>query len=736
MAHEFHTQLERLRREFTASLAMQAERLNNPINRDGVAHAGLTHARAEAQGKSIFIIDPDPLAAALCAAHLQRAGFEVEYFDDSHSCIQRLFLDSPAAILMDPDFEHSAMHALGNLHQIKALLTQETPILLMSTSSDANAKIRSLRAGASDYLTKSLDFNDVIETLINSITQHTKTQRVMIVDDDPSMTSLQAEILRYAGMEVACVNQPLDSLELAGKFKPSLVILDMHMPEINGIELALLLRQDPQFLLLPIIFVTADTDTNLHKSIKALGVNALLTKPFDITDLISVCEQALADTSTLKGRIARLTRQAQQPQQMGRSYFFAALEEELHNNSLGNQNSALYYFSIDKLQELSGQLDQTKRAELHSQFCRRLSEIVGRDERWIDLSQMVACVLAGKRSMEFHRQRGEQFIRHLSSEAYSVGSHSIKLQIKLGLAQLTSAMGSANMALLHAEQAFESTISGATVGNPSEERDRAPPDRALPDISRAVLNRDMTLALQPIITLEDAQIKYFSVHTRLQGAQGESIAAGALLNHISQSGKRLELDRWVLQQAVGAIAANTPARAQVTLFIQPAEDSLRKRNFLVLIANQLRSSQLWGEERLVFMLEESWVLNHFPQTREIGKALRDIHCGIGVNRAGEDERLLTMMEDLALNYLRLSPKLTGDGTNPKLLERLIAAATGRGIKVIATEIENSHNLSSLWMQGVRLFEGFSSQPATSGFHLQNDIIFAKEFVQGSGSNSA
>jgi EAL domain-containing protein (putative c-di-GMP-specific phosphodiesterase class I) len=95
-----------------------------------------------------------------------------------------------------------------------------------------------------------------------------------------------------------------------------------------------------------------------------------------------------------------------------------------------------------------------------------------------------------------------------------------------------------------------------------------------------------------------------------------------------------------------------------------------------------------------------------------------------------------MLDDLVLNYLRLSPKLTSDGANPKLLERLISAATGRGIKVIATRIENSHNLSGLWVQGVRLFEGFFIQPPDASFHLQNDIIFAKEFVQGNGFGSS
>lgn len=723
-----YAQLEEHIRQLSLIMAATA---NGTARQDPLPSAIDPNSYPEALGKTIFLVDPDRVLAALCNAYLRKAGFVVEYFDNPQACMQRLYLDSPAAILMDPDFERSGLQALGNLHQIKALLTEDTPIILMSGRTDVNAKLRALRAGSSDYLIKPLDFHFLVEKLVHIITQHTKTQRVMIVDDDPAITSLQAEILRYAGMDVLCVNQPLHSLQRAAKFKPDLVILDMHMPDMNGMELAVLLRQDPEFLLLPIIFVTADTDTNLHKSIKALGVNALLTKPFEVTELISVCEQALADTSALKNRVARVTRNAQQPQQINRSYFFAALEEELHNNNLGNQNSALYYFSIDKLTELTQQLGQIELIDLHDQFCRRLSETVGSDEQWIDLSHMVACVLAGKRSPEFHRQRGEQFTKHLSSQPYIIKGKSLSLQIKLGIAPLSSALGTANNALLRAEQAFEANISGATSGSAT-----AVSDKNLPDFSRVVFSRDLSLAFQPIISLEDAQIEHFSVLTRLRGEDGEPIAAGQFLSRITQPGKRLELDRWVLQQAVSAIAENSQTREQTTLFIHLAEETLQQSSFFSFAANVLRSSRLRGEERLVFMLEENWILNHFHQAREITKALRDIRCGICVTRAGENEQILTMLDDLALNYLRLSPKLTSEGANPKLLERLIVAATGRGIKVIATQIENSHNLSSLWMQGVRLFEGFFIQPPDTGFHLQNDIIFAKEFVQGNGFTSS
>lgn len=682
----------------------------------------------EAQDKTIFVIDPDRVVAALCNAYLRKAGFTVEYFDNPQSCMQRLYLDSPSAILMDPDFERMGLNAVTSLHQIKSLLTATTPIILMSGRTDVNAKLRALRAGSTDYLTKPLDFNFLVEKLVHIISENTKTPRVMLVDDDPDITGLQTEILRYAGMDVLAVNQPLHSLQHAARFKPDLVILDMHMPDINGMELAVLLRQDPAFLLLPIIFVTADTDATLHKSIKALGINALLTKPFETADLIRVSQQALADTSALKNRVARVTRQNQQPQQINRSYFFTVLEEELHTSNLGNQTSALYYFSIDKLEELSKQLGPVDFAELHDQFCRRLADTVGSDEQWMDLSNLVACVLAGKRSPEFHRQRGEQFTRHLSTQPYHIKGKSLSLDIKLGIAALNPTLGTANNALLHAEHAFEASISGSTTVSAAA----TTTDKNLPDFSQVVFSRDLTLAFQPIISLEDAQIEHFSVLTRLRNEEGEPIPAGQFLNRITQPGRRLELDRWVLQQAVSAIAENSATREQATLFIHLAEETLQQSTFFSFAANVLRSSRLRGDGRLVFMLEENWALNHFHHTKEIAKALENIRCSICITRAGENEDIIPMLDQLAARYLRLSPKLTGKGNNSKLLEQLVSKATSQGIKVIATQIENSNNLSSLWMQGVRLFEGFFIQPPDSGFHLQNDIIFAKEFVQGNG----
>ncbi|ACE83650.1 EAL domain-containing protein [Cellvibrio japonicus] len=684
----------------------------------------------------VYVIEPDRGHASLVCRYLRRAGLQTQFFENVGDCMTHPHENSPQAILLDADLHPEGVVAV--IRSLKSLFSEPVPVLLMSARSDAHTRLRALRAGCDDYLIKPLNFNLLLEKLLQTLHQPNRIYRVMIVEDDQDMAELEAEILRYAGMEVLCINRPLQSLEKANTFKPDLAILDMHMPEMNGIELARLLRQDPEFLLLPIIFVTADTDVQLHRQIQALGVNALLVKPLAAEQLIKLCEQALVSTNSLKNRVARITQRSYQAHQITPGYFFAAVEEEIHNVNLGQDQSALYYLSPNHYQELVDRLDRIELSALHEAFCEHLGEILGTDEHWVELSPLVACVMTCRRSLQYHHQRGEQLAKHLSQHPYRIQANPLLLDFGVGLVPLNIKLGSAHQALLAAEEAFEQQT-----GHPPQGDNHIPtPPHPLVNTNAGFtgdsldINKDLVLTFQPIISLEDAQIEHFSVLTRLRRSDGELIPASQFLRRLDEPGKRLELDRWVLQKAVSTIAENSSTREHATLFMHLDKETLAKKNFFSFAANVLRSSRLRGSGRLVFMLEEPWVLEHPALAQRIAQSLLDIECGICLTHAGNSEHSIRIINQLPLHYVRLSPHLTAQGYNPQELKAILAAARDNGVKVIATQIEDSHNLSSLWMQGIRLFEGFFIQPPDSVFHLQNDIVFAREFIQQPGFDPA
>lgn len=88
-----------------------------------------------------------------------------------------------------------------------------------------------------------------------------RPSRVLIVDDDPSISRFCDVVLKKAGVEVRTVADPLEAVPAVGEFRPEAVILDLQMPGRSGVELSADLRAIPEFANLPILFLSGDGDT-------------------------------------------------------------------------------------------------------------------------------------------------------------------------------------------------------------------------------------------------------------------------------------------------------------------------------------------------------------------------------------------------------------------------------------------------------------------------------------------
>jgi len=109
--------------------------------------------------------------------------------------------------------------------------------------------------------------------------------RVLVVDDDFSVASTIDRLLRSRGHETVVVHNGRDAIKAAKEAKPDLVILDVMMPEMDGIEACKILRGDAETAHLPIIFLTAKAMIDDKIEGFEAGADDYLTKPFDIQEL-------------------------------------------------------------------------------------------------------------------------------------------------------------------------------------------------------------------------------------------------------------------------------------------------------------------------------------------------------------------------------------------------------------------------------------------------------------------
>lgn len=119
--------------------------------------------------------------------------------------------------------------------------------------------------------------------------------QVVVVDDEPEIVQIICDVLQDEAIQAdSCPHGRLAYTCIRYK-QPQVVILDVQMPGVDGIEIFRLLRADPTTAPIPVIFVTANADRVQQwlPDYKNLGA-ALLPKPFDIATLIAMVQHRLA----------------------------------------------------------------------------------------------------------------------------------------------------------------------------------------------------------------------------------------------------------------------------------------------------------------------------------------------------------------------------------------------------------------------------------------------------------
>ena len=118
-------------------------------------------------------------------------------------------------------------------------------------------------------------------------------QTILAVDDSASMRSLVNFVLDEAGFDVVMAEDGQEALEVAQSKEFDLVLTDINMPRMDGIELIKELRQLPTYKFIPLLVLTTESGTEKKMEGKAAGATGWIVKPFQPNQLVSVIERVL-----------------------------------------------------------------------------------------------------------------------------------------------------------------------------------------------------------------------------------------------------------------------------------------------------------------------------------------------------------------------------------------------------------------------------------------------------------
>lgn len=118
-------------------------------------------------------------------------------------------------------------------------------------------------------------------------------KKILLVEDNEDNSVLVEKILTYYGFKVVIVSNGESALEYCEKNQPDLILMDLSLPDIDGMEVSRMLRKKSEFQHTPIIALTAHTLHGIQELTQEAGINDLLAKPFLPNDLIEFVQKYL-----------------------------------------------------------------------------------------------------------------------------------------------------------------------------------------------------------------------------------------------------------------------------------------------------------------------------------------------------------------------------------------------------------------------------------------------------------
>jgi CheY-like chemotaxis protein len=124
--------------------------------------------------------------------------------------------------------------------------------------------------------------------------------KVLIVDDEPHMLRVAELSLRKGGFELLTGRNGRQAIELARLARPNLIVMDVLMPEMDGLTALRELKQDPCTAGIPVIMITARGHVMTRQEAETSGAALFLTKPFSPTQLLQEAQRLAQPSSEAK----------------------------------------------------------------------------------------------------------------------------------------------------------------------------------------------------------------------------------------------------------------------------------------------------------------------------------------------------------------------------------------------------------------------------------------------------
>ncbi len=276
--------------------------LDLPVKASVRANERKTHLKVPMH---LFVVDADVAFAEALATEAKLRGMTVTIvhtLSDARSIASQQTPDLASIDLSLPDADDGGFELLEQLTQG----CPPVPVVVLTDRENFFDRLKVARLGGCGFLQKPVSPQQAIETVSQlGRPPRPEASKILVVDDDAELLEVIRQQLEPWGFELSLLDDPRQFWEVLNDTKPDLLLLDVVMPEVNGIELCQVVRSDPKWYDLPVLVLSAYRDTDTVHQVFVAGADDFIQKPLVEPELIARILNRL-ERRRLQQRLGRL----------------------------------------------------------------------------------------------------------------------------------------------------------------------------------------------------------------------------------------------------------------------------------------------------------------------------------------------------------------------------------------------------------------------------------------------
>jgi len=677
-------------------------------------------------GRIFYLSDIAPFGRELTQS-LGQLGYAVDRLESPEELKEMLGSLAPDLIVIDAGFFEQVEHLGEFVKRVRQRVSGRLPLLAFAEHNDLNARLKAMRAGVDTFIPLPMPAHEAslrVRELLEAETDN--PFKVMIVEDDRAQALFAESVLRKAGMETQVVGEPLETLDQLERFRPDLVLMDLYMPNISGMELTAIIRERDQFINTPIVFLSGEQDSEKHFEALSAGGDDFLAKPIRPKFLISAVNNR-ARRARLMARKRVLDPKDPTTGLFHRTFVIDRLNELLAHEDRGRRGGGVLFIEVEGTQALREQKGLAAYEPAMRQLGATIASFARPDELAARYGDSSFILLSAARDDSGLEVLARQMADRLGGELLETGQSSVKVAARIGVAGFTAQVADAADMLNAAERACARARSQPGASVLVWRPEALSTGGGLTDAIRRALAEDgFQLLFQPIVSLHATGEEQYEVLLRLRGEAGEVVGAQQVLDAARSAGLTQEIDRWCLARCLRVIEERKRQGRPVRLFVNQTVESTLDGERVGWLRQMLETRRV-APDALALELKLGDVLAKMREALAFFEAMRKLGVRVVMDEYDGGLTALQLLGVVATDYVKLSDRYTRDNgiaLHSDELRTLVRAAHDSGRLVIAPKVENAQSAALLWTMGVDLIQGnFVQQPgAELGFDFSASAL--------------